>query len=270
MEMIKVGKYKIQFVIIALMVNISSYVYSQAILNESATLIPKGESRSYMLTNSCSVYLFAETGGANTSSFNGLSVKTYKCLEDYAIEVNGELLIRERAESSLYPSKLIRKYNDYNLEEEITLLDTLPVLQVHFSSDRQLTMSLVPIISKNEKSKLPQQIWSPENKILFLGKTERLVSNDQQEFTEWTGIFTYPESEFIDFDTNNHRVYPGYDKKDNNFPGKLNFFLDGKAFIFVIIGNNKNEILQYRREVYKQLDILIEESNQKIEGIKKT
>ena len=84
-----------------------------------------------MFTNAGAAFFFAETGGTNTSIMQGLSVKTEEYFEDYILELDGSLLSREDAEAHLYPTKLVRKYTTPKLDEEISLLDSIPVMQYH-------------------------------------------------------------------------------------------------------------------------------------------
>ena len=244
--------------------------FSQENKTKNVIVIPKGQSRSFILTNNNAAFFFSETGNANTSAFQGLNVQTHEFLEDYAIEINGRVLKRETADAYLYPNKLIRKYDNLDFKEEITLLDSLPVLVIKLTSSKKLQLALIPFISGASQSKNFITYWTEEDRLLYIAKKKHIVRSKDENYPVWTGVCTHPHAEFLDLDSDLQRAYVGLKKKDRFLPGKLNFLLDGTAYIFFIIGDNKNDVLQKRKQVLRKFNIFIEKSSKKIDGVRKT
>ena len=267
-----IHKQSLKFVVfmIVLFVNITKTGYSQEEKNEDVVIIPRGQSRSYMLVNNNSTYYFSETGSINISSFQGLNVETYEFLDDYILEVNGTVLKREISEAYLYPDKLVRKYIDFDLQEEITLLDSLPVLIIKLESNKKLSITLGPFISSQSPSRKFVTYWAEEDKLLYVAKRNHTVRSEREDYPVWTAIYTFPNARFLESDSDVNKSYVGFSKENNFLPGKLNFFLDNTAYIFFIIGDNKNDVLIKRKHVLKQFNIFIEKSGKKIEGVRKT
>ena len=270
MERVQLQSIKNTFLISILFLTFSIYSYSQEKITKNVVIIPKGQSRSFMLTNSNAAFFFSETGSANISSFQGLNVQTHEFLEDYIIEVNGKALNKGNAEAYLYPNKLIRKYENLELDEEITLLDSLPVLVIKLTSPKKLPLALVPCISGSNRSKNFVTYWTDEDKLLYIAKKNHMVRNEKEDYPVWIGIYTYPQAEFLSSDADIRKSYVGFNKSEGFLPGKLNYFLDGTAYIFFIIGDNKSDVLQKRKRVLKKYNIFIEKSSKKIEGVRKT
>ena len=220
--------------------------------------------------NNYATFFFSETGSNTISSFQGLNVQTHEFLEDYLIEVNGQPLKRETADAYLHPNKLIRKYEDIEITEEITLLDSIPVLVVKINSIKKLPISVIPIISGTGQSKNYVTYWTEEDKLLYIAKKNHMVRKENENYPVWTGVSTFPNAEFLDSDSEIKRAYVGYGEKKSFLPGRLNFILDGTAYIFTIIGDNKEDVLQKRKHVLKRFNIFIEKSNKKIDGVRKT
>jgi hypothetical protein len=235
---------------------------------KNVVVIPKGQSRSFMLTNHNSTFYFAETSSRNTLSFQGFNVQTHEFLEDYVLEANDTPLKREDAEIYLYPNKLVREYSDVPLEEEITLSDSLPVLVIKLHSKEKLSMAVSPQISDNGKSKNYLNQWKEDENILFIAKRSHTVRNDENDYPVWTGVYVYPGATFTgsNYSGSNVRMV----KSEGFVPGRLTFVLDGTAYIFFIVGDDKNDVLAKRKHVLKQFNIYLEKSGKKIEGVRRT
>ncbi len=256
--------------------NIFIFIFAGVLLNSFASdkskknviIVPKGQSRSFMLTNQNSTFYFAETSGKNTSSFQGFNVQTHEFWEDYALEANDSPLSRENAEIHLYPNKLVRKYSDVPVEEEVTLSDSLPVLVVKLTSTEKLSMAVSPQISDNGNSKNYINQWKEEDHILFIAKRSHTVRNDKDDYPVWTGVYVYPGATFTgsNYSGSNVRMVAS----EGFVPGQLAFVLDGTAYIFFIIGDDKNDVLAKRKHVLKQFNIYLEKSGEKIEGVRRT
>ena len=248
----------------------SNLLFGQLQNETDVIVVPKAQSRSFMLTNNRSTFFFSETGSQNTSSMQGLNVGTVELLEDYILEVNGKPLNRKDSEAFLYPNKVVRKYSSINFEEEVTLMDSLSVLSIKLKSSQKIRISIIPIISKEKNNEKYIQLWSGEDRLLFIAP-KNLKKEDQTENNLLlTGIFTYPNSEYLDISKNSNKTYVGFAKKKDFLPGKLDFYLDGTAHIFIIVGKDKQHILNMRKQALQQFNIYIDDKKQKIDGLRST
>ncbi len=245
-------------------------LFGQATKQEkNVKIIPQNESQSFMFTNSLGLYYYGETGLANTSPYHGLSFLTRKLIEDYIIEAGGQVLNRSNAEARLYRNKLIRSYTAPEIDEEIALSDSLPVLTVKISSNSRLPISVFPLIFRSNRVQNYTKNWSPSEKILYITHKKQLVQNNKVNYAEWIGISTYPGGEFSEANigeiikknqTVNTKTY---------LPGKVNLYLEDTVYIFFIIANNKKDILKYREQILKTLNIEMKKKETQIEGIRK-
>ncbi|MEE4312339.1 MAG: hypothetical protein V2J62_10780 [candidate division KSB1 bacterium] len=246
----------------------NTVLHSQGI--DDVVQVSKGRSQSYMLTNDCASYFYAESGGPNSSHFQGFNVQTHEFLEDFILEVNGRLLQRSQAEAYIHHDKLIRRYAEFELEEHVSLLDSLPVLCVKLTSARKLPLTLIPLISGENVSRNYITYWTQDDEILYIAQKNHLSRTGNNDYPVWTGVYTYPESEFLSSDPDLRRHYVSYREKEGFLPGKLNFFLDGNAYIFFIIGDDKQDILSLRKKVLRKYQIYEKNMEEKIEGVRKT
>ncbi len=238
--------------------------------DEKVVVIPKGQSQSFMLTNSSSAFFYAETGSANRTELQGLNVRTVEFLEDYIIEANGKTLNREEAVVYVYPNKIVRRYEGLELMEEVALLDSMPVLTIKLTSPRKLPLTLIPLISGSNRSKEYATYWADDDHLLYISRKNDTDVPKIQEIPVWTGVYTYPKAEFLDSDTDFQRYYVSYGRKEGFLPGKLNLFLDGTAYIFIIVGDDKNDLMNKQKFVLKKLNIEFIDPEEKIEGVRKT
>jgi hypothetical protein len=253
--------------LLLLVANIGGFSVAQE--KNDVVIIPPAQSRSYMLTNTSATFLFAETGGTNTSVMQGLSVKTEEYFEDYLLEINGSLLSRESSESHLFSNRLVRKYTAAGLEEDISLLDSIPIMTIKLTAKQKQSVAFTPIIAKSNEADQIRQAWTEEDNILYLSTQSRIQKANSTDIPKLTAICTYPISEYHE-QTGNNATYHGKVKQSVFIPGKLKFDMDGTAYIFIIVGENKADILQKRKYVLRQLNIYFENSSKKIEGVRQT
>jgi len=232
--------------------------------------IPKGQNESFILTNSVSTYFFGETGQMNSSDFQGLNVSTIEYLDDYIIEVNGRVLNRRNAEVTLYSDKIVRTYTDYPLTEEVTLMDSLPVLVIKLVSGKKLPITFLPVISGITASRRDVAFWAGEDKFLYIRNRSLRVSQQVTGDEYWSGIFVFPEAEYVKVNPDIKKFYVGHSSGQGFLPGKLTSFIDNPVYIFVIIGEGKKDIIEKRKTVLNKLKLYNRETNKKIDGVRKT
>ncbi len=244
------------------------WIFAQ--LPMDAVIIPKAQSRSYMLTNEGSSFLFAETGGYNTSLMQGFHVRTEEYLEDFMLEVDGKVIRRENAEALLYPTKLVRKYETPELEEEVTLLDSMPVLSIKIKAKAKHTLGFVPVVPATDKKDNLRQVWSTDDNMLFFSTQVRMQKANLSQYPKLAGICTFPAAEYKNISNARLVSYDSKVKQEVFIPGKIVIPLDDISYIFVIVGENKADILKKRKKVLQQLNIYFEKSGRKINGVRQT
>ncbi|MBC8181832.1 hypothetical protein H8E88_12000 [candidate division KSB1 bacterium] len=261
---------------IKILLAIFIFVFQQSIFSQTVlpkkndfVIIPPKESQSFMFTNMAGMYYYGETGSRNTSPFHGLSFLTTKIVEDYLIEAGGQVLKRSDAEVHLYKNKLIRHHNSIELIEETTISDSIPVLIIKLSSKQQIPISVFPLIAKSGGSQNYSKTWSPPENTLYISRRKQLVENNTQNNGKWIGISTFPAGNFSN-EIIEEINYQNRSTKTKIFlPGKINFYLEGSGYIFFFIADSKKDILNYRKQILKDLNLKINKKEIPIEGIRK-
>ena len=133
----------------------------------------------------------------------------------------------------------------------------------------RLPISVFPLIFKLNRVQNYTRNWSPSEKILYISHKKQLVQNNKVNYAEWIGISTYPGGELSEANigeiinknqTVNTKIY---------LPGKINLYLEDTVYIFFIIANSKKDILKYKKQILKNLNLEINKKETQIEGIRK-
>ena len=103
------------------------------------------ENREYSYTDKKSGFWYGTTHQEDLQWYSGWNIAKKRILADYAIRVDGKELDRSEAECTVYPDRLVRKWD--NAVETFRMIDNLPILHialetesddVSFSLDRSL------------------------------------------------------------------------------------------------------------------------------------
>lgn len=245
-------------------------IYSQSENLRQARRVLRGENVSYMLTNNACSYLWAESGSRNSTPLQGFNVNATEYLEDYVIEVDGKILQRNQAETSIYSDRIVRDYTDINLTEEASLMDSLPVLMIKLTSTKKVPIAFIPLISDVNTPRNFTAHWDEDGRLLFVTRGNMMVSNSDLRSKSWTGIFVYPESDYVNINLGAQRYYVGLTQQGNVLPGKLTSFIDNPVYIFVIVGKDRQEVMDRRKITLDQLNLYMRDKTTKIEGVRKT
>ncbi|OQX94955.1 hypothetical protein B6I21_07930 [candidate division KSB1 bacterium 4572_119] len=244
-------------------------IHSQTTAGQKKIIIEPNQSHTFMFTNTNGLFYFGETGLPNTSKYQGLSFLTHEFLEDYVLEVGGTLLERSQAKAVLSSDSLTRIYNSFDITEKISISDSLPVMIANIKCKNKYPFAITPMISGSAKARDYVVHWSSIDKILYIARKNHVVRNDNANYPAWIGISTYPAGEFSEISND-------FPKRENSFfdeksfiPGKINIFLEENAYLFFIIGDNKEDVLQLRNKSYKNLNLKIQKKDLQIEGIRK-
>lgn len=244
-------------------------VFSQFLNSKPVIEVPKGESRTFMLTNEIGLYFCGETNQHNTARYQGLSFLTEEFLEDLLIEVGGKPLDRSQAQATLYPDSLKRVYPQFGLTETITLTDSLPALILRLESSKRYLLKFTPLVSGSRRYRDFNISWDEDEKILFISRRNQLVENDGKRTISTIGIFSYPLADFFDGEFGSAGLQQPTNKFNCVAAGELHTMLDGKALLIVILGDTKKEITTMRNKILNKWHIKFEAPKTQIEGIRK-
>ena len=250
--------------------NIFSQIIKPTNNDKKVVIVPAGQSRTFMFTNDKGLFYYGETGQQNTSQYQGLSYLTHKFLEDYIIESSGEVLSRAEAEVQLMGDRVIRRFKNLSIEEEISMSDSLPILMVKLRSKQKAHIAITPLISGSDDKQDFTLDWSASDKILYISRIQKLVQNNHNDIPDWLGIYTYPEGEYstsaIEYDSKKSTAA----QRNTFYPGKINIYFEIEALVLFVIGNNKNEVINNRNIMLNDLNLEIKKQNTQIEGIRQT
>lgn len=263
---------QIMLLLILLLFNLNHDIFPQTIYPSSydkkVVIVPEGQSRSFMFTNKKGLFYYGETGQPNKSQYQGLSYLTYKFLEDYIIEISGITLSRSQAESHILGDKMIRFFKNLSVEEEIAMVDSLPILSIKLRTKQKTPMAIAPLIAGFHQEQDFIVDWSASDKILYIAQKHHLVRNNESNYPVWIGICTYPEGEFTTTELENSKIKSRSLKEKVFYPGKINVYLESEIIILFILGDSKNEVLKSRNNMLRCLNIEIKKQNQQIEGVR--
>jgi len=106
-----------------------------------------GPSRPFVFTNTVDAFYYGETGGPNTTSWQGFNVRGQELLDDYLLLVKGKPFARTAASRTVvYPDHLERHYPG-GIREEVWPADSLPLIAVTLTFPTPVDAGIVPLFS---------------------------------------------------------------------------------------------------------------------------
>ncbi len=122
-----------------------------ALLDRIGIEITSG-SRPFIFTNKQTAFLYGETGGPNTTSWQGFNVFGREFLDDYELLINGEPLSRRSAtRTRVYPDHLERTYPG-GILEELWPVDSLALFGVILHSPVPVDAGIRPFFADGRTS----------------------------------------------------------------------------------------------------------------------
>ncbi len=107
----------------------------------------RGPSRPFVFTNSIDAFYYGETGGPNTTSWQGFNVRGRELLDDYLLLVKGKPFARTAASRTVvYPDHLERHYPG-GIREEVWPADSLALIAVTLTFPTPVDAGIVPLFS---------------------------------------------------------------------------------------------------------------------------
>ena len=96
------------------------------------------ENREYSYTDKKSGFWYGMTHQEDTREwYSGWNIAKKRILADYTIDLDGKALDRRDAECTVYPDRLVRKWD--NAVETFRMVDNLPILHIDLETDAQTT-----------------------------------------------------------------------------------------------------------------------------------
>ena len=100
--------------------------------NLGVTVTPE-ENREYSYTDKKSGYWYGTTHQEELQWYSGWNMAKKRILADYTISVDGKELDRSEAECTVYPDRLVRKWD--NAVEIFRMIDNLPIIHIGLETD---------------------------------------------------------------------------------------------------------------------------------------
>ncbi|MBR5299252.1 MAG: hypothetical protein IKU36_03255 [Bacteroidales bacterium] len=98
------------------------------------------QNREYSYTDKQAGYWYGMTHQKDLQWYSGWNMAKKRVLADYALSVDGKALDRSEAECTVYPDRLVRKWD--NAVETFRMIDNRPIIHVAIEADGTAAMSL--------------------------------------------------------------------------------------------------------------------------------
>ena len=95
------------------------------------------ENREYSYTDKKAGYWYGRTHTEAADWYSGWNMAKKRILADYTLSVDGNILDRSEAECTVYPDRLVRKWD--NAVETFRMLDNLPIIYIALETDSDTT-----------------------------------------------------------------------------------------------------------------------------------
>ena len=95
------------------------------------------ENREYSYTDKKAGYWYGRTHTEAADWYSGWNMAKKRILADYTLSVDGNILDRREAECTVYPDRLVRKWD--NAVETFRMLDNLPIIYIALETDSDAT-----------------------------------------------------------------------------------------------------------------------------------
>lgn len=132
------------------------------------------QNREYSYTDKQAGYWYGTTHQKDLQWYSGWNMAKKRVLADYTLLVDGKPLDRSEAECTVYPDRLVRKWD--NAVETFRMIDNLPIIYINVETDAQnASISLDHSLLENESYPkglsfiffIPKE--APDKRIMFSG-----------------------------------------------------------------------------------------------------
>ena len=115
----------------------ASCTNSSYLTDEIGIAVSAEENREYSYTDKKAGYWYGTTHQKELQWYSGWNMAKKRILADYTISVDGNLLDRSKAECTVYPDRLVRKWD--NAVETFRMVDNLPIIHIALHTEGQKT-----------------------------------------------------------------------------------------------------------------------------------
>ena len=95
------------------------------------------ENREYSYTDKKAGYWYGRTHAEAAEWYSGWNMAKKRILADYTLSIDGNVLDRSKAECTVYPDRLVRKWD--NAVETFRMVDNLPIIYIALETDSDAT-----------------------------------------------------------------------------------------------------------------------------------
>lgn len=99
--------------------------------------VTEEENREYSYTDKKAGYWYGTTHQKDLQWYSGWNIAKKRIFADYTISIDGKPLDRSKAECTVYPDRLVRKWD--NAVETFRMTDNLPILHIALETDSEAT-----------------------------------------------------------------------------------------------------------------------------------
>ena len=99
--------------------------------------VTKEENREYSYTDKKAGYWYGTTHQKDLQWYSGWNIAKKRIFADYTLSVDGKPLDRNEAECTVYPDRLVRKWD--NAVETFRMTDNLPIIHIDLETDAKAT-----------------------------------------------------------------------------------------------------------------------------------
>ena len=143
-------------------------------------------SRPFVFTNKQTAFLYGETGGTNTTSWQGFNVFGREFLDDYELLVDGEPLIRRSAtRTRVYPDHLERMYPG-GIVEEVWPVDSLSLFGIIVRAPKPVDAGIRPFFTDGRTS--TDYRLALRQGVALVARTNHLERTASANYPVWLAI----------------------------------------------------------------------------------
>ena len=137
----------------------ASCTNSSYLTDEIGIAVSAEENREYSYTDKKAGYWYGTTHQKELQWYSGWNMAKKRILADYTLSVDGKVLERREAECTVYPDRLVRKWD--NAVETFRMVDNLPIIHIAIQTKGQkMTIGLDHSLIKDSHM--------AENKLFFI------------------------------------------------------------------------------------------------------
>jgi glycogen debranching enzyme len=174
----------LQLLLAALLLPASASTSAQTL--SSLAIEVQGASRPFVFTNTVDAFYYGETGGPNTTGWQGFNVRGKELLDDYLLLVQGKPFPRTASlKTVVFPDHLERHYPG-GILEEVWPVDSVPLIGVTLLFPAPADAGIVPLVTDARSREALTIRLSPG--VALLARTQELERPGNPANPRWLGV----------------------------------------------------------------------------------